>query len=124
MLYQLGELQFNFNKNPIEQLETSVDGNWNVAELIGGAPYLYKMPGQVAVQEYTFSCQLIMQNTNVVNKLKEMTLANETYDFIDGEGSLIGNFAIKEFKIKDAMFIDGGLPRIQEIDLTLIKNGN
>lgn len=122
MIFSLGELQFEFNKNAFNELSFSQKGAWQTGDLIGGAPFIFKLAGQKQTTELSFDCVLLMQNSQTLDKLIDMTNSHQSFELIDAEGKIWGKWAINSLQYKLGKFSPSGLPRTQEISLSLIKD--
>ena len=122
MLFRLGEVDFDFTKSPLESLEQSISGAWQVRDLIATKPNLFKLKGQTGLSELRLKGTLVMQNKDTRERLAKMVHSNNAYELIGGDGSIWGRYAIKSasFSLKQPDHL--GLPRIQEITVELIEH--
>jgi len=115
MIFSLGDLSFEFNKNAPQGLSSSMNGEWQQTTRISGANKLFKQSGRIGSEELNLDCNLIMQSSSTLNKLKEMLKSEKSYELIDGEGNIYGSYVITKLDYSLSKFIQTGLPRIQKI---------
>ena len=122
MIFQLGQVVLDFKKNPIQSLEENHQGGWQQTSMLNSLPFLTKIGKGGQSSELTLSGELLMHGPGLLEDLKKMLDGEDFYELIDGEGNLLGSYAVNNLKVGHSNFLPGGMSRLKSVSITLLKN--
>lgn len=120
VMLQLGEYQFGVETAAYQSLQHAAEWRWPSQDRYGLGPVLqYTGPGPETVTLPGVIYPEWRGGLEQLNDMREMAAKGEPQQLVDGNGNVLGYWAIEKIDETQTVFADAGVPRKQEFTVSL-----